>query len=87
MSSRMFTSRGRPPRSVGRGTDAVDAALIAFLLAWGSTPTLGSLGGFDSAAADGFEAALYGGADTYAFFGPLLPDKAPDRTFPGQDLN
>jgi Ca2+-binding RTX toxin-like protein len=68
--------------------DAVDAALLALLMAWATTPTTGTLAaynggsGFGSAGDDGSLDSLWGGTDADAFFG-APPDNAADKNAPG----
>ena len=64
--------------------DAVDAALLALMALWGPTPTLTSLGAFNSAGSDNSVDTLWGGAEADAFFGAPL-DNAADRN--ASDLN
>ncbi|MFN0022182.1 MAG: hypothetical protein ACKVP0_28365, partial [Pirellulaceae bacterium] len=79
-------SNGAGSGSLAKG-DAADAALLALLMAWGPTPTLASLGGFNSTAPDGSVDTLWGGAEADAFFGfGALLDNAADRVV-GTDLN
>lgn len=82
-------SNGAGSGSLAKG-DAADAALLALLTLWGPTPTLASLGAFNSAGADGSVDTLWGGADADAFYGfGALLDLAADRNAPGYgpDLN
>ncbi|MFN0019428.1 MAG: hypothetical protein ACKVP0_14275 [Pirellulaceae bacterium] len=79
-------SNGAGSGSLAKG-DAADAALLALLTLWGPTPTLASLGAFNSAAADGSVDTLWGGSEADAFFGfGALLDLAADRVV-GPDLN
>lgn len=73
--------------SLFRG-DVADAALLALLSLWASSPTMGSLGGFGSGADDGSVDTLWGGTEADAFF-TTGGDQAADRNAPGYgpDLN
>ena len=68
--------------------DLADAALLALMVLWGPSPTLGDLAGFGSAGDDDFVDTLWGGTDADAFFG-APPDNAADRNAVGYgpDLN
>ena len=68
--------------SLGSGSlarnDAVYAALLALLTAWGSSPNLGTLGGLGSAGSDSSTDALWGGTEADAFF-TTVGDNPADR--------
>ena len=78
---------GRSSNSLARG-DVADAALLALMVLWGPSPTLGDLAGFGSAGDDDSLDTLWGGAEADAFFG-VPPDNAADRNAVGYgpDLN
>ena len=80
-------SNGAGSGSLAKG-DAADAALLALLLSWGPTPTLASLGGFNSAGPDGSLDTLWGGTEADAFFGYPTDNAADRNAFGyGPDLN
>jgi autotransporter-associated beta strand protein/ELWxxDGT repeat protein len=68
--------------------DVADAALLALLLSWGLTPSLGSLGAFGAAGSDGSIDTLWGGTAADCFFATGA-DQRPDRNAAGYgpDLN
>ena len=70
-------SNGLGSDSLARN-DAVDAALLALLAAWGSSPNLGTLGGLGSAGSDGSADSLWGGTEADAFF-TTVGDNPADR--------
>jgi Ca2+-binding RTX toxin-like protein len=67
--------------------DIADAALLALLTAWGTSPVLGSLLGFNSAGTDGSVDTLWGGTQADAFFNTATDVAADKNAFGyGPDL-
>jgi autotransporter-associated beta strand protein len=62
--------------------DAIDAALLALLTAWGTSPNLGTLGTFGSVGSDTSPDTLWGGTEADAFFS-TMGDNPADRNAVG----